>query len=163
MIYPKGPKPRSRSSPLQPRRSRRCLATCSVQRWLKSSDPLWRHDPDFEQMTVDFRRALAKLVPLFMPELLFRLDRNRQPLFKEFAAAITPTEFVPGRVFGTGSMQPIDYFVAMAEGSDCAARQSRPCHRPATGTGEYFSVPYFSVSHAAGPRLEDKGLYRDAR
>jgi amidase len=68
-------------------------------------------------MKIDFRRALAKLVPLFMPDLLFRLDRNGRPLFKEFEAAIAPTEFFPGKVFGTGAMQPIDYFVAMAEGS----------------------------------------------
>jgi hypothetical protein len=37
-------------------------------------------------------------------------------VFKEFAAAIVPTEFLPGKVFGAGAMQPIDYCVAMAEG-----------------------------------------------
>jgi Asp-tRNA(Asn)/Glu-tRNA(Gln) amidotransferase A subunit family amidase len=37
-------------------------------------------------------------------------------LFKDFAAAIVPTEFLPGKVFGSGAMQPIDYCVAMAEG-----------------------------------------------
>jgi amidase len=36
--------------------------------------------------------------------------------FKEFAAAIRPTEFVPGKVFGTGTMTPIDYCVELAEG-----------------------------------------------
>jgi Asp-tRNA(Asn)/Glu-tRNA(Gln) amidotransferase A subunit family amidase len=67
-------------------------------------------------MTTDFRRALARLVPVFMPDLLFRLGRDGQPLFKEFAAAIVPTEFLPGKAFGTGTMQPIDYCVALAEG-----------------------------------------------
>jgi len=67
-------------------------------------------------MTTDFRRALAMLVPLIMPDLLFRLGRDGQPLFKEFAAAIVPTEFMPGMVFGTGTMQPIDYCVELAEG-----------------------------------------------
>ena len=67
-------------------------------------------------MTTDFRGALAKLVPVFMPDLLFRLGRDGQPVFKEFAAAIVPTEFVPGKVFGSGTMQPIDYCVALAEG-----------------------------------------------
>ena len=38
------------------------------------------------------------------------------PVFKEFAAAIEPTEFMPGKVFGSGSMKPIDYFVELAEG-----------------------------------------------
>ena len=82
---------------------------------VESSHPLWRQDPEIETMQTDFRRALARLVPVFMPELLFRLGPDGQPLFKEFAAAIVPTEFMPGKIFGTGSMQPIDYFVALAE------------------------------------------------
>ena len=83
---------------------------------VESSDPLWTRDPDLEAMTTDFRRALARLVPLLMPDLLFRLGRDGGPLFKEFAAAIVPTEFVPGKIFGTGTLQPIDYCVALAEG-----------------------------------------------
>jgi Asp-tRNA(Asn)/Glu-tRNA(Gln) amidotransferase A subunit family amidase len=83
---------------------------------VESSDPLWKPDPEIEQMKVDFRRALAALVPVFMPDMLFRLDAEGQPLFKEFAAAIVPTEFAPGKVFGSGSMQPIDYCVALADG-----------------------------------------------
>jgi Asp-tRNA(Asn)/Glu-tRNA(Gln) amidotransferase A subunit family amidase len=83
---------------------------------VESFEPTWQPDPDLEQMKTDFRQALAKLVPVFIPDLLFRLDRNGQPVFKEFAAAIVPTEFMPGKVFGTGAMQPIDYCVAMAEG-----------------------------------------------
>ncbi|MDB5903720.1 MAG: amidase, Asp-tRNAAsn/Glu-tRNAGln amidotransferase subunit [Betaproteobacteria bacterium] len=83
---------------------------------VESSDPLWTRDTDVEAMTVDFRRALARLVPVFMPDLLFRLDSDGQPLFKEFAAAIQRTEFEPGKFFGTGTMQPIDYCVALADG-----------------------------------------------
>jgi amidase len=83
---------------------------------VESSDPLWKPDPDMEQMTVDFRRALARLVPVFMPDLLFRLGRDGQPVFKKFAAAIVPTEFMPGRVFGSGKLTPIDYCVELAEG-----------------------------------------------
>jgi len=83
---------------------------------VESSDPLWRKDPDLETMQTDFRRALARLVPVFMPELLFRLGPDGQPLFQEFAAAIVPTEFMPGKIFGTGTMQPIDYCVELAEG-----------------------------------------------
>ena len=82
---------------------------------VESSDPLWHTDPTIETMQTDFRRALARLVPVFMPELLFRLGPDGQPLFKEFAAAIVPTEFMPGTIFGTGTMQPIDYFVELAE------------------------------------------------
>jgi amidase len=83
---------------------------------VESSDPLWERDRDLEAMNPDFRQALARLVPVFMPDLLFRLGPDGQPLFEEFAAAIRPTEFVPGRIFGTGTMTPIDYCVALAEG-----------------------------------------------
>jgi amidase len=83
---------------------------------VESSDPLWRKDPDLETMQTDFRRALARLVPVFMPELLFRLGPDGRPLFQEVAAAIVPTEFMPGKVFGTGTMPPIDYCVELAEG-----------------------------------------------
>src|SRR5262249_48051617 len=83
---------------------------------VESSDPLWERDQDFEAMNPDFRRALARLVPVFMPDLLFRLGPDGRPLFKEFAAAIRPTEFLPGKVFGTGPVTPIAYCVARAEG-----------------------------------------------
>jgi len=83
---------------------------------VESTDPHWTHDPDLEVMKIDFRCALARLVPVFMPDLLFRLGPDGQPVFKEFAAAIEPTEFLPGRVFGRGTMKPIDYCVELAEG-----------------------------------------------
>ncbi|HZT89983.1 MAG TPA: amidase family protein, partial [Stellaceae bacterium] len=83
---------------------------------VESADPLWEPDRDLEQMRVDFRQGLARLVPVFMPDLLFRLGPDGTPLFKEFAAAIRPTEFAPGRVFGSGSLAPIDYCVLLADG-----------------------------------------------
>jgi amidase len=83
---------------------------------VESCDPVWDRDPDIEQMNPDFRTALARLVPVFMPDLLFRLSSNGQPLFKEFAASIQRTEFAPGQFFGTGTLTPIDYCVGLAEG-----------------------------------------------
>ena len=83
---------------------------------VESSDPLWTPDPNVEQMKTDFRRALAVLVPVFMPDILFRLGADGQPVFREFAEAIIPTEFAPGKVFGSGDMAPIDYMVEMSEG-----------------------------------------------
>lgn len=83
---------------------------------VESTDPLWPGDPDMETMETDFRMALARLVPVFMPELLYRLRPDGQPLFPDFAAAIVPTEFAPGIIFGSGNMQPIDYFVELADG-----------------------------------------------
>jgi len=83
---------------------------------VESSDPLWERDRDVEVMSPDFRQALTRLVPVFMPDLLFRLGPDGQPVFKEFAAAIQPTEFALGKVFGTGTMTAIEYCVELAEG-----------------------------------------------
>ncbi len=82
---------------------------------VESSHPLWKPDPEIEQMTTDFGKALARLVPVFMPELLFRLTPEGAPVFKEFADQIVPTEFAPGLVFGSGEIQPVDYFVKLAD------------------------------------------------
>jgi amidase len=83
---------------------------------VESSDPIWERDRDVEVMSPDFRQALTRLVPVFMPDLLFRLGPDGQPVFKEFAAAIQPTEFTPGKSFGTGTMTAIEYCVELAEG-----------------------------------------------
>ncbi|MDP2241791.1 MAG: amidase family protein [Burkholderiales bacterium] len=82
---------------------------------VESSDPLWTPDREIEQMTIDFRKALARLTPVFMPDLLFRLNAQGEPVFPDFAAAIVPTEFAPGKVFGSGKLQPIDYMVELAD------------------------------------------------
>ena len=84
---------------------------------VESGDLLWTPDPELEQMTPDFRRALAKLLPVFMPDVLFRLRADGTPLFREFADTIRPTEFQPGKTFGSGTMDPIDYCVGLAEGT----------------------------------------------
>ena len=39
-----------------------------------------------------------------------------KPEFPDFAARIKPTEFAPGKVFGSGTMSPVDYLVALADG-----------------------------------------------
>jgi amidase len=116
MVYPKGSRTEEPIVTAAAKEIKTMLGGALGATLVESSDPLWQRDPALEQMKVDFRRALARLVPVFMPDLLFRLGRDGQPVFKEFAAAIVPTEFLPGRVFGTGTMLPIDYCVAMAEG-----------------------------------------------
>ena len=83
---------------------------------VESSDPLWTPDPDIEPMKTDFRRALARLVPVFMPDVLFRLTPEGRPVFPDFAAAIVPTEFAPGKIFGSGKLLPVDYMVELADG-----------------------------------------------
>jgi Asp-tRNA(Asn)/Glu-tRNA(Gln) amidotransferase A subunit family amidase len=84
---------------------------------VESSDPLFDDDPDIENMTTSYTRALTKLIPVFMPDILFRVSNIGKPVFPDVAAAITPTEFAPGKRFGTGTMKPADYLVALAEGT----------------------------------------------
>ena len=83
---------------------------------VESVDPLWPDDPSIENMSPSYTQALAQLVPVFFPDILYRLRPDGQPQFPEFVAKIKPTEFAPGKTFGTGTMKPIDYFVALAEG-----------------------------------------------
>jgi amidase len=116
MVYPKGSKTEEPIVTAAAKEIKTVLGGTLGATLVESSDPLWQRDPDIEQMKTDFHRALAILVPVFMPDLLFRLGRDGQPVFKDFAAAIVPTEFLPDKVFGSGSMQPIDYCVAIAEG-----------------------------------------------
>jgi amidase len=84
---------------------------------VESIDPQWTDDPGIPNMTTSYTTALARLIPLFMPDILFRLDASGQPVFPDVATAIKPTEFQPGKTFGTGTMDPIDYMVALSEGT----------------------------------------------
>jgi amidase len=116
MLIPKGSKTEEPIVTAAAREIKTVLGERLGATLVESADPLWTPDPDIEPMRTDFRRALARLVPVFMPDLLFRLGRDGTPVFKDFAAAIVPTEFAPGKVFGTGTMKPIDYLVEMADG-----------------------------------------------
>ena len=83
---------------------------------VESVDPVWPDDPSIEKMKPSYTQALAQLVPVFFPDILYRLTRDGQPQFPEFAAKIKPTEFAPGKTLGSGTMKPIDYFLDLAEG-----------------------------------------------
>ena len=116
MVYPKGSNTEQPIVDAATKEIKEVLGQRLGATLVESSDPLWTPDLDLEQMTVDYRTALARLIPVFMPDILFRLGRDGAPLFKEFAAAIVSTEFQPGKVFGSGTLTPIDYCVALAEG-----------------------------------------------
>ena len=83
---------------------------------VESVDPLWPPDPSLKKLNPSYTQALAQLVPVFFPDILYRLTRDGQPQFPEFAAKIKPTEFAPGKTLGSGTMKPIDYFLDLAEG-----------------------------------------------
>jgi amidase len=151
MVYPSGSKTEEPIVTAAAREIKTILGARLEATLVESSDPLWKRDPDIEAMTTDFRRALARLVPLMMPDLLFRLGRDGRPLFKELAAAIVPTEFMPGKIFGTGTMQPIDYCVELAEGRiappanlDVATIQEQEL-----AMGFRFHVPQYLTRRAA--------------
>jgi amidase len=82
---------------------------------VESVDPLWPDDPQIENMKPSYTDALAQLAPIFFPDIFYRLDRNGKPQFPEFAAKIKPTEFAPGKTFGSGTMKPINYFLELTE------------------------------------------------
>ena len=117
MVYPEGSKTEEPIVAAAAAEIKAVLAGRLGAALVESADPRWRPDPEVEPMKTDFRHALARLVPLFMPELLFRLRPDGQPVFREFAAAIAPTEFAPGKVFGAGALAPVDYCVGLAEGA----------------------------------------------
>ena len=121
---------------------------------MESSDPLWRPDPDLEQMTVDYRRAFARLVPLFMPDILFRLGPDNQPLFREFAAAIVPTEFLPGKLFGTAASLRSTIVSRWRKDGSMPPVESRSCDHPAARTSKYISISHFAILASTGRRLE---------
>ena len=47
---------------------------------VESVTPGWVDDPDIENMTTTFDRAIAELVPVLYPDLLFRLNAANEPL-----------------------------------------------------------------------------------
>jgi amidase len=83
---------------------------------VESVDPDWKPEPGMEQLNPSYSQALAQIVPVIYPELLYRLTPDGKPLFPEFAAEIIPTEFAPGKTFGTGTMKSIDYMEALTNG-----------------------------------------------
>ena len=50
-------------------------------------------------------------------KLLETLYANYKKRWADFANAIRPTEFFPGKEFGNGSLDPIDYMVGLSEGN----------------------------------------------
>lgn len=85
---------------------------------VESVDPMWPDDPEIENMNPSYSRALSEMVGVFFPEILYRLNNAGKPEFPEFAARIKPTEFERGKMFGSGTMAPLDYMVALADGRE---------------------------------------------
>ena len=93
-----------------------------------------------------------------MPDILFRLGRDGQPLFKEFAAAIVPTEFAPGKVFGSGHDAADRLLRRARRRPHRAAAQSRSRHRAAAGARDDVPLPHHAISVAPRRGLEGAGF-----
>ena len=80
------------------------------------------------------------------------LDIVLQPRFPEFAAKITPTEFAPGITFGSGTMTPVEYMVALAEGTEPppAGLNIRTIQTLAFSNAMKFHITQYVVRRAAG-------------
>ena len=160
-------------------------ADAEIKQWLgdylgatlvESSDPKWPDDPAIENMTTSYTKALAELIPVFFPDILYRVQtgeggRRRgaaagggspKPVFPDFAAAITPTPFAPGVTFGSGTMAPADYLVALADGKVPVPGQPQHPDGAAAGAVEGLPLPLRAVRDAARRRLEGARLRGDA-
>ena len=82
----------------------------------------WEDDPNIENMSPSFDRAIAEIVPVLAPDLLYRLTAADEPQFPDFAARIEPTAFAPGVMHGTGSLSQADWMVRWAEGLESTPR-----------------------------------------
>lgn len=89
---------------------------------VESVTPGWVDDPEVENMTTSFDRAMAELIPVLFPDLLYRLTPAGEPQFPDFAAKVLPTPFAPNVVRGTGTMAPADWMVRWAEGLEPTPR-----------------------------------------
>ena len=85
---------------------------------VESTDPLWPNDPDVEDMQPSYGDALAELIPIFYPDIIYWLDESNQPAFPEVATKIQRTEYAPGVFHGSGTMEPLDYMIALGTGQE---------------------------------------------
>ena len=127
---------------------------------VESADPLWTPDPDLETMKTDFRRALARLVPVFMPDLLFRLGPDGQPVFRDFAAAIVPTRIHAGQDVRQRHDAADRLLRRARRRADRAADEPRSRHHPAAAARQHVPLPHLAISDAPQRGLAREGICR---
>ena len=119
---------------------------------VESSDPLWKPDPEIERMRTDFRRALARLVPVFMPELLFRLGADGQPRLQgargsDRADRIHARKSLRDRHHAADRLLRRD-----GGGADRTPLEPRHRHHPAAAACDDIQIPYPAIPVPAEPR-----------
>src|SRR4029077_18761496 len=58
---------------------------------VESVDPLWPDDPSIQNMKPSYTEALAQLVPVFFPDILYRLARDAPPPLPSICAETSLT------------------------------------------------------------------------
>ena len=126
---------------------------------VESAHPLWPRDPDIELMTVDHTRALARLAPVFMPDLFFRLKPDGTPLFPDFAATIVPTEFAPRQSIRHRHHEADRLLRRPGRRPHRSAVEFRYRRHPAAGAGQCLQVSTSTnICRAAPPTGRRKGF-----
>ena len=126
---------------------------------VESGDPLWTPDPDVEQMTVDYRKALARLVPVFMPDLLFRVKAGRHAGVPGFRRGDRADRIRAGEGVRHGHDAADRLLRRDGRRPHRAAEQSRPRHRPEPGNGDGVPLPHLAIPDAPRRGLEGEGLH----
>ena len=136
------------------RRSRTCSARSLAPRWSNRSIRCGPTIPAIENMTTSYTRALAELVPIFFPDLLYRLNECRAaglPRIRRGDHSRRSSH--PARSFGSGTMAPVDYMLAMAEGRIPPPKSAEHPHHPDARGRAAVQVPRRAVPVASRRRL----------
>ena len=97
---------------------------------VESTHPLWTPDPEIETMKTDFCRALARLVPVLMPDLLFR-TRPQGPAAVRGVRRRHRADRVRPRQGVRLGLNEADRLLRRAGGrAERTAQKFRPCHDP---------------------------------
>ena len=154
---------RCRSAPPPRPRSNRCSATSSARPWSNRAIRCGSATRDIEQMNPDFRQGLARLVPVFMPDLLFRLGADGDAGVQGIRRR-DPADRVRCPARSSARHDGADRLLRRARrGAHRAAAQPRHRHDPGPGAGDDASA---STSRNIWPprrRLAGARLHRDAR
>ena len=130
---------------------------------VESSDPRWQRDPDLEQMTTDFRGALAQLVPVFMPDLLFRLGPGRAASLQGICGRDRADRVCAGQSVRLGDDAADRLLRRAGGGAHLFSIEPRSRHHPAAGAREHVPLSYRAIPHASRRGLESARLHRNAR
>ena len=130
---------------------------------VESVDPRWPDDPDDrEHDRPTYTQALAELMPVFFPDILYRLDdRTAQPRVPGLRREIKPTEFAPGMIIRHGTMRRSTTWSRWPTAGSAAGQPEHP-HHPAAEPATAFRFHFVAVRDAPRRRLEGARLHRDA-